>query len=116
MRIKADLALKITKKLKLPVSAFFDGTIPSEQLKELKAEMKNSPDGLDVRLRDLRRNFGTRLAKLGMENDLRQRILGHEQSQTTFDYTQADLQTVSFAKDILDNDISAKIIESNSIS
>ncbi len=77
--------------------------------------MKALPSVLDVRLRDLRRNFSTRLAKLGMENDLRQRILGHEKSQTTFDYTQVDLQTVNFAKKILDNELESRINESDSV-
>lgn len=101
-RLKADLAIKICARLELPVSAFFDGTVTEEQIAELKPEVKDLPVTLDVRLRDLRRNFATRLATLGMENDLRQRILGHEQSQTTFDYTQADLQTALAAKSMLD--------------
>lgn len=52
-----------------------------------KAELEN------IRIRDLRRSFSTRLANLGIENDVRQRILGHEQAQTTFDYTAANLET-----------------------
>lgn len=57
----------------------------------------------DLRMRDLRRNFSTRLANLGIENDLRQRLLGHEQAQTTFDYTTANLETALKVREKLEN-------------
>lgn len=108
-RRAATIALKIAKEEKLPVIAVFDGSIEPEKLKTLTEKFKKDKDVLNVRLRDLRRNLSTRLAKLGMENDLRQRILGHEQAQTTFDYTQADIQTALTAKEILDNSAIDKI-------
>lgn len=59
-----------------------------------------------VRMRDLRRSFSTKLANLGIENDLRQRILGHEQAQTTFDYTTANLDTaLKISEQIRNNNI-----------
>lgn len=104
-RTRADVALQIAASEKISIEKVFDGSLDEEKLKELKKEFAKKPPKLDVRLRDLRRNFSTRLAKLGMENDLRQRIMGHEQAQTTFDYTQANLQTAIAAKLLLDGEI-----------
>lgn len=71
--------------------------------------MRRSWDGIrkrvglsDVRIRDLRRTFSTRLAKQGMESHLRQGILGHETPETTFGYTEADFEAVLIAKEALD--------------
>lgn len=115
-RLKADLALKITKKLKLPAAAFFDGTISDEQIKELENEMKGSKLDLDVRLRDLRRNFRTKLSRAGMNDSLVQKMMGHENLDTTFDYLQSDLQAVYLANDAINKqNESAVIIESDGV-
>lgn len=105
IRKRADIALKIAAEEKVSVKEVFGGNVPEEKIKELTEKFKKEPLSLDVRLRDLRRNFSSRLATGGMENDLRQRILGHERAQTTFDYTEADLTTVLTAKFILDNEV-----------
>lgn len=56
----------------------------------------------DLRLRDLRRNFRTRMGKLGFSDNLTQRLMGHEHLQMTFDYTEADIEAVQQAKQLLD--------------
>lgn len=66
-------------------------------LSELKIE--------NLRLRDLRRNFSTRLSKLGYSDDLRQRLLGHEYHQMIFVYTEADIEAVLQAKQLLDQNL-----------
>ena len=110
-RKKADIFLKIAGSEKIPIENVFAGDIEEEKFKLLYEKFEKENLSLDVRLRDLRRNFSTRLANAGMENDLRQKILGHERAQTTYDYTQVDLQTALIAKKMLDNEI----IESDSV-
>ena len=51
---------------------------------------------------DLRRNFRTRLGKMGFSDDLAQRLLGHEQRQMTYHYAEADIEAVKQAKKLLD--------------
>ena len=101
-RAKAKIALKISALENIPIEQVF--ALEKEKFDELKKKHSDRAFNFDIRLRDLRRNFSTRLAKSGMENDLRQRILGHEMAKTTFDYTQADLQTALLAKKLLDGD------------
>ena len=103
VRKKAALYLTIAREEKIPIEKVFE--LEEKDLEEFEKKYKKVVRPLDVRLRDLRRNFSTRLANAGMENDLRQRILGHEQAQTTFDYTQADLRTALEAKRMLDGDV-----------
>ena len=112
-RKKTDIYLKIAEEEKISIEKVFARDIEEEKFKRLFEKFEKENLTLDVRLRDLRRNFSTRLANAGMENDLRQRILGHEQAQTTFDYTQADLRTALAAKKMLDADVGS-IIESDS--
>ncbi len=59
----------------------------------------------DLRLRDLRRNFRTRMGKLGFSDNLTQRLMGHEHLQMTFDYTEADIEAVQQAKQLLDKNL-----------
>lgn len=105
VRHNANLALKIAHHERISVTAVLNGNLSEEQTKELTKKFEGEPIQLKIRLRDLRRNFSTRLANLGMENDLRQRILGHSQAQTTFDYTSANLHTALAAKAMLDGDL-----------
>ena len=69
----------------------------------------------DIRLRDLRRDFRTRLARMGYSDQLAQRLLGHEtESKMTYHYTEADLQAVYLANEMLDKQNDAAVIESDS--
>lgn len=56
-----------------------------------------------IRLRDLRRDFRTRLARAGYSDQLASRLLGHSTSNTTYHYTEADLAAVYLANDILNS-------------
>lgn len=69
----------------------------------------------DLRLRDLRRDWSSRLARLGFSDRLAQRGMGHKRMQQTFDYTEFNLEAALQAKTMLDgqNEESA-IIESSS--
>lgn len=58
-------------------------------------------------LRDLRRNFSTRLARLGLSDRLTQRAMGHSNMQQTFDYTEFDQAAALQAKALLDAAISS---------
>lgn len=59
----------------------------------------------DLRLRDLRRNFRTKLGKMGYSDNLAQRLMGHEHLQMTFHYTEADVEAVLQAKQLLDKNL-----------
>lgn len=61
----------------------------------------------DLRLRDLRRDWSTRLARLGYSDRLAQRGMGHKQLQQTFAYTEFDLAAALQAKEMLDRENSA---------
>ena len=58
----------------------------------------------DLRLRDLRRDWVTRLAKLGYSDKLAQRGAGHKTVQMSFQYTEFDIDAAMKAKAILDAD------------
>ncbi len=73
--------------------------IETYPLTELKIE--------NLRLRDLRRNFRTRLGKMGFSDDLTQRLLGHEQRQMTYHYAEANIEVVKQAKKLLDKNLKA---------
>lgn len=57
----------------------------------------------DLRLRDLRRDWSSRLARLGFSDRLAQRGMGHKQMQQTFEYTEFDMQAAMLAKKLLDS-------------
>lgn len=81
-----------------------DLIFPSGSFKTAWKTVKSNLDISDLRLRDLRRNYSTRLSKTGYPDSLRQRLLGHEKIQTTFDYTEADKESVLLAKKLLDKE------------
>lgn len=56
-----------------------------------------------LRLRDLRRDWSTRLARLGFSDRLAQRGMGHKRLQQTFDYTEFDEAAAMLAKKMLDD-------------
>lgn len=58
----------------------------------------------ELRLRDLRRDWSTRLARLGYSDRLAQRGMGHASMQMTFEYTEFDMDAALSAKAILDRD------------
>lgn len=58
----------------------------------------------DLRLRDLRRDWVTRLGRLGYSDKLAQRGAGHKKMQTSFEYTEFDEAAALQAKLLLDQD------------
>ncbi|MBX7060823.1 MAG: hypothetical protein K1X52_04135 [Pyrinomonadaceae bacterium] len=58
----------------------------------------------DLRLRDLRRDWVTRLGRLGYSDKLAQRGAGHKKMQTSFEYTEFDEAAALQAKLLLDKD------------
>lgn len=58
----------------------------------------------DLRLRDIRRDWVTRLGKLGMSDKLAQRAAGHKTVQMSFHYTEFDLEAAMQTKAMLDAD------------
>jgi site-specific recombinase XerD len=129
VRVKALFYLRAARKLKVPVIQLFDGTIKltDEEIKNLENEFaaedlklikaKKPLEQLDIRLRDLRRDFRTRLARAGYSDQLAQRLMGHESAETTFHYTEADMQAVFLAGDVLnDQNGETAVIETDSLS
>ncbi len=57
-----------------------------------------------LRLRDLRRDWVTRLGRLGYSDKLAQRGAGHKKMQTSFEYTEFDETAALQAKALLDGD------------
>ena len=57
-----------------------------------------------LRLRDLRRDWVTRLGRLGYSDKLAQRGAGHKKMQTSFEYTEFDETAALQAKALLDCD------------
>lgn len=125
VRKDAELFLRIARHLKVPVSSLFDN-LPEEKIEDYKAIFKKEDTlaskkkqpvfRFDVRLRDLRRDFRTRLARAGYSDQLAQRLLGHESPDTTFIYTEADLASVYLANDALNKEIEmSAVIESKLI-
>ena len=57
-----------------------------------------------LRLRDLRRDWVTRLGRLGYSDKLAQRGAGHKKMQTSFEYTEFDEAAALQAKALLDRD------------
>jgi integrase len=58
----------------------------------------------ELRLRDLRRDWSTRLARLGYSDRLAQRGMGHSSMQMTYEYTEFDMTAALAAKAMLDQD------------
>lgn len=58
----------------------------------------------DLRLRDLRRDWVTRLGRLGYSDKLTQRGAGHKKMQTSFEYTEFNETAALQAKALLDSD------------
>jgi len=58
----------------------------------------------DLRLRDLRRDWSSRLARHGFSDRLAQRGMGHKQMQQTFEYTEFNLAAAMQAKELLDSE------------
>ena len=64
----------------------------------------------DLRLRDLRRDWVTKLARLGYSDKLAQRGAGQKTIQMSFHYTEFDFAAAMQAKAILDADNTPKHI------
>ena len=65
----------------------------------------------DLRLRDLRRDWVTRLGRLGYSDKLAQRGAGHKKIQTSFEYTEFDEAAALQAKLLLDKDNRSSITD-----
>lgn len=63
----------------------------------------------DLRLRDLRRDWSSRLARLGYSDRLAQRGMGHASLQMTYQYTEFDHAAAMLARDMLDQDNSTAV-------
>ena len=68
-----------------------------------------------LRLRDLRRDWSSRLARLGYSDRLAQRGMGHASLQMTYNYTEFDMQAAMMAKEMLDRDNSRAIEVSDAV-
>ncbi|MCY7347617.1 MAG: tyrosine-type recombinase/integrase [Pyrinomonadaceae bacterium] len=84
-----------------------DRIFPSASYKTAWGKVRTELKIENLRLRDLRRNFRTRLGRMGFSDDLTQRLLGHEQRQMTYHYAEADIEVVKQAKKLLDKNIKA---------
>lgn len=104
-RLKVAL-LDLWEGLKEEKKNEYDRIFPSASYKKAWSKVRSELKIDDLRLRDLRRNFRTRLGKIGFSDDLAQRILGHEQRQMTYLYAEADIETVKQAKKLLDSILS----------
>jgi len=91
-----------------------DFVFPSKSYKKAWKSVLTKSGLTDIRLRDLRRDFRTRLSKAGMNDSLVQKIMGHSNLDTTFYYLEADSEAVRIAKTLLDNE-RAPVIESEEI-
>ena len=85
-----------------------DRVFPSASYKTAWRRVRSELKIENLRLRDLRRNFRTRLGKMGFSDDLAQRLLGHEQRQMTYHYAEADIEAVRQAKRLLDKNLKSK--------
>ena len=103
-RLKAAL-LDLWESLEEEKKNTDDRVFPSASYKTAWRKVRSELKIADLRLRDLRRNFRTRLGKMGFSDDLAQRILGHEQRQMTYHYAEADIETVLQAKKLLDSNL-----------
>lgn len=103
-RLKIGL-LELWESLKEGKKNLNDRVFPSASYKTAWKTVRTELKIEDLRLRDLRRNFRTRMAKLGFSDNLTQRLMGHEHLQMTFHYTEADREAVLQAKNLLDKNL-----------
>lgn len=103
-RLKNGL-LELWESLKEDKKNLNDRVFPSASYKTAWKTVRTSLKMESLRLRDLRRNFRTKLGKMGYSDNLAQRIMGHEQLQMTFHYTEADVEAVLQAKQLLDKNL-----------
>jgi integrase len=80
-----------------------DYVFPDESYKKSWNQVCQQTGISNLRLRDLRRDFRSRLARLGYSDQLAQRLLGHaNDSKMTYYYLEADREAVMQAKALLD--------------
>lgn len=77
---------------------------PHTSYKKSWATVRSAAGVPDLRLRDLRRDWVTRLGRLGYSDKLAQRGAGHKKIQTSFEYTEFDEAAALQAKSLLDQD------------
>lgn len=99
-----------------PHQAKLDNLVfPEKSYKKSWQIVRTNTGITDLRLRDLRRDWSSRLARLGFSDRLAQRGLGHKTLQMTYEYTEFNLEAAMQAKAILDGQ-NGDIIESDSVS
>ncbi len=103
-RLKIGL-LELWESLREEKKNLNDRVFPSASYKTAWKTVRTELKIEDLRLRDLRRNFRTRMGKLGFSDNLTQRLMGHEHLQMTFNYTEADREAVKQAKQLLDENL-----------
>jgi integrase len=80
-----------------------DYIFPDQSYKKAWKQVCQKTGINNLRLRDLRRDFRSRLARLGYSDQLAQRLLGHaNDSKMTYYYLEADMEAVLQAKTLLD--------------
>jgi integrase len=101
-----DLWLDLSKrKLIAQNAAHIDNLIfPYTTFKKSWAIVREAAGLPGLRLRDLRRDWVTRLGRLGYSDKLAQRGAGHTKMQTSFEYTEFDEAAALQAKALLDHD------------
>lgn len=103
-RLKAAL-LELWASFKEDKKNLNERVFPSASYKTAWKTVRTNLKMESLRLRDLRRNFRTKLGKMGYSDNLAQRIMGHEHLQMTFHYTEADVEAVLQAKQLLDKNL-----------
>lgn len=75
---------------------------PFKSIKKEWQAVREATGLTDLRIRDWRRIYATNAQAAGVAENIAQRILGHKLLQTTYHYTEADLQNVIAASRSLD--------------
>lgn len=77
---------------------------PHKSYKKSFNKIRDEANLPDLRLRDLRRDWVTRLSRLGYSDKLAQRGAGHTNMQASFEYTEFDEAAALQAKMLIDKD------------
>jgi len=101
-----DLWLDLSKRKLIPQNAADMNNLifPHTTFKKSWNIVREAAGLPGLRLRDLRRDWVTRLGRLGYSDKLAQRGAGHKKMQTSFEYTEFDETAALQAKRLLDDD------------
>ena len=104
--------LKKSRRVTPPNAANLDNLIfPHTTYKKAWTVVRNAAELPGLRLRDLRRDWVTRLARKGYSDKLAQRGAGHKTLQMSYEYTEFDYAAAMQAKALIDAD---NVIETSS--